>query len=94
MSRPRGGCTRALPGPFITSSMLMLDVLREWDLGSWEVAGRASTSTGSVNARCNEETVGESESRGPDLLDQVLKCAGGGREPPGRAGRLVRRSWR
>jgi hypothetical protein len=95
MSLPRGGCTKARPAPFITSSMLMFDVVRACDLGSWEVAGRASTSAiGSVNVRCNGDVAGASESRGPDRLDQVLKCAGGGRDPVGRAGRLVRRSCR
>jgi hypothetical protein len=75
--------------------MLMFDVLRECDLGSCEVAGWTSVSAaGSVKVRCREATVGagESDSRGPDLLDHVLKCAGGGRDPVGRAGRLVRRS--
>jgi hypothetical protein len=76
--------------------MLMVDVVLECELVcSCEVDGRASTSaTGSVNVRCNGDTTGESESRGPDLLDHVLKCAGAGRAPVGRAGRLVRRSWR
>jgi hypothetical protein len=75
--------------------MLMVDVLRECELGSCEEAGRASTlTTGSVNVRCSGVSVEESDSPGPDLLDQVLKCAGGGRDPVGRAGRLVRRSCR
>jgi hypothetical protein len=37
---------------------------------------------------------GDSVMRGEDLLDHVLKCAGGGREPTGRVGRLLRRSCR
>jgi hypothetical protein len=93
MSRPLGGCTKARPGPLTTSSMLIFDVLRVCDFGSWEVDGRASTSaTGSVKVRCSGDTAADSESRGPDLLDQVLKWAGAGRAPVGRAGRLVRRS--
>jgi hypothetical protein len=34
------------------------------------------------------------ETRAPVLVDHVLKCLGGGREPVGRAGRLERRSSR
>lgn len=41
------------------------------------------------------DTAGESVAFMEDvLLDQVLKCAGGGREPTGRVGRLLRRSCR
>jgi hypothetical protein len=77
----------------MTSSMLMFEGLRVCDFVSWEVDGRASTSaTGSVKVRCRGDTAGESDSRGPDLLDHVLKCAGAGRAPVGRAGRFVRRS--
>ena len=59
------------------------------------MAGRASASApGSVKVRCSGDMAGESEMRLLVLLDQVLKCAGGGRDPVGRAGRLVRRSCR
>jgi hypothetical protein len=34
------------------------------------------------------------ETRAPVLVDHVLKCLGGGREPVGLAGRLERRSSR
>jgi hypothetical protein len=95
MSRPRGGCAKARPGPFTTSSILMVDVRRECELGSCEEAGRASMlATGSVKVRSSGGSAGEPAIPDPDLLDQVLKCAGGGRDPVGRAGRLVRRSCR
>jgi hypothetical protein len=75
--------------------MLIFDVVRLCDLGSCEDEGRASASTtGSVKVRCNEDTLDESDIRLLDLLDHVLKCAGAGRAPVGRAGRFVRRSWR
>jgi hypothetical protein len=38
------------------------------------------------------EVAGVSTSLAEALLDQVLKWAGGGRDPVGRAGRLLRRS--
>lgn len=92
VSLPRGGCTSGLPIPLTTSSMLVVCVC---DFGSWEVDGRTSGSTtGSVKVRCSGDTTGESAMRLFVLLDHVLKCAGAGRAPVGRAGRLVRRSWR
>jgi hypothetical protein len=72
--------------------MLTFDVVRVCDLGSCEEAGRASASTGSVKVRCREDMADESDIRLLDLFDHVLKCAGAGRAPVGRAGRFVRRS--
>jgi hypothetical protein len=95
VSRPRGGCTSGLPTLVATSSMLIFDVVRVCDFGSCGVDGRASTSTtGSVKVRCSDDTFCESLMRLFDLLDQVLKCAGAGRAPVGRAGRFVRKSCR
>jgi hypothetical protein len=75
--------------------MLMFDVVRMCDFGSFEMEGRASASTtGSVKVRCSDDTLCESLMRLFDLLDQVLKCAGAGRAPVGRAGRFVRKSFR
>lgn len=95
-SLPRGGCTKGLPGPVIKSSMVIAEVLRVcvWD-SAFAVEGRTSVSTTeSVKARWRGCMSDESEKREPALLDQVLKCAGGGRDPVGRGGRFVRRSWR
>jgi len=93
--RPRGGCTTGLPGPLTTSSILSFDGVRLCRLGSCEEAGRASASAaGSAKVRCSVATVCESDMRLLALFDHVLKCAGAGRAPVGRAGRLVRRSCR
>jgi len=93
VSRPRGGCTSGLPTLATTPSRLALEVVRVCDFGSCEEAGRASASTtGSVKVRCREDMAAESDIRLLDLFDHVLKCAGAGRAPVGRAGRFVRRS--
>jgi hypothetical protein len=49
------------------------------------------SATGSVKVRCSGDIDVDSGSRGPDRLDHVLKVAGGGLDPIGRAGRLLRR---
>lgn len=74
--------------------MLMLDVVRRCGLDSGAVVGAASTSTpASLKVGCESgEMAGVSTNLAEVLLDQVLKCAGGGREPVGRAGRLFRKS--
>jgi hypothetical protein len=99
MSRPRGGCTSARPAvPASTSSMLIFDVVRLWVrwFCSGAVCGGASTSTpASLKVGWeNGDTAGVSENLDDVLLDHVLKCAGGGREPTGLVGRFDRRSWR
>jgi hypothetical protein len=92
VSRPRGGCTSGLPTRVTTSSMLF-ELVRVCDLVSCEVEGRASASTaGSVKVRCSDDTFCESLMRLFDWLDHVLKCAGAGRAPVGRAGRFARKS--
>ena len=82
--------------------MLMLESVRRCDLDSVDVDGRGGGSVlGSVSSTIGcvrGETTGESENLAEARLDQVLKCAGGGRlprtEPVGRTGRLERRSCR
>jgi hypothetical protein len=97
MSRPRGGWTKGRPALLKTSSILMLDVVRRCNLGSGGVgAGGASALAPACSKVAYEsgDTAGGSENLCEALLDQVLKCAGGGREPVGRAGRLMRRLCR
>lgn len=76
--------------------MLILDVVRLCERGAGAGAGGAGGSTAApVSAKVaavNGDTTGDSENRAEVRLDQVLKCAGGGREPVGRVGRLLRRS--
>lgn len=82
--------------------MLMSDLVRWCDFDSVDVDGCSGASTissaGSAVVCESGETTGESENLEEDLLDHVLKCAGGGRlprtEPVGRIGRLERRSCR
>jgi hypothetical protein len=72
---------------------MLFELVRVCDLVSCEVEGRASASTaGSVKVRCSDDTFCESLMRLFDLLDHVLKCAGAGRAPVGRAGRFARKS--
>ena len=82
----------------MTSSMLMLEVVRRCDLASAAEGGReavsVSTPASSKVATDNGEGAGESANLTEFLLDRLLKWAGGGREPVGRAGRLERRSCR
>lgn len=75
----------------------MLELVRWCDLDSGATAatsgGVSTLAPASSNVECvRGETAGESANLADDLLDHVLKCAGGGREPVGRAGRLERKS--
>ena len=82
--------------------MLMFESVRRCDFDSADEGGRAGASTfesvSSAVGCASGDATGESENLAADLLDQVLKCAGGGRlprtEPVGRTGRFERRSCR
>lgn len=91
-SRPRGGCTRASPALSTGESESTLELPRRSSCGVGATGGCASAFTSVSLAAWSEAIVGMSCIREFSLLDHVLKCAGGGREPVGRAGRLVRRS--
>jgi hypothetical protein len=79
--------------------MLMLEVVRVCELDSGElgegICGVSASTPASLKvADVRGDMAGESANLAEDLLDQVLKCAGGGREPVGRVGLLLRRSCR
>jgi hypothetical protein len=101
--RPRGGWTRGRPDPpTCISSMLICDVVLWCDLDSGvgpDADAAADCDMGSTLTPASlkvgwekEEVAGVSTNLEEALLDQVLKWAGGGRDPVGRAGRLLRRS--
>jgi len=78
--------------------MLILDLrLCEVDSGlvGAGVGGASALTPASLKvAVVSGDTAGDSANLAEERLDQVLKCAGGGREPVGRVGRLFRKSCR
>jgi hypothetical protein len=75
--------------------MLILDFVRLCEVGSGAVGGGPTSTPASLKVEfVSGDAAGDSTNLAEDLLDQVLKWAGGGREPVGRVGRLVRSSCR
>jgi hypothetical protein len=79
--------------------MLILDVVRVCEVGAGATGAGGGGASASTPASLkvvvlSGDTAGDSANLAEDLLDQVLKCAGGGREPVGRVGRLLRKSCR